>query len=313
MLTDDLAASIAEVEGSVSMLPGAPVPGRVLLVDADALAYACAGNDDTTPAEARHKLRERVESALRAACAPNVSFLLTADASHKGHRFAIARAKPYQGGRDHGHRPKNRDHLRTTMQAPGFTIPGGHTYVTAVEHAEADDLFGANATSLGAENCVHYTCDKDMRMVPGWHLHWTEHRMLWVPPGAFETLDPDGTVYGEKWFWLQMLQGDSADNIPGLPWLVDAKGKQKKIGPVTAASLLEGVRCGQDAFTSVRLLYREHYGEGGDVQMAEQGVLLWMRRDPESQWWDVFRDGNPLAGLLSGVLPLLDRVAAVQT
>ncbi len=83
------------------------------------------------------------------------------------------------------------------------------------------------------DNVVIYTQDKDMRMLPGRHLDWVSHRLHTVSyscamDGPVEVLDSvfSEKQYGPKWFWLQMLHGDTADNIPGLPrYVVDGKAK----------------------------------------------------------------------------------------
>lgn len=293
------------------MLPDAPVEGRVLLVDGDSLAYACAGNDETLPGEARLKLLDRLASAMRASGSTSCRILLTDPASDKGKRYAIATVKPYQGNRDSSHKPKNWSFLRDYLERPSAIVGEGYRFeVAPTVAAEADDLFGALVSELGWENCVLYVPDKDLRMVPGLHLHWSEHYITRVPEGAFEVIGKDGKVYGEKWFWLQMLQGDEADYVPGLPLYVEA-GKQKKVGPKTAEKLLADTGCRSDAGSRVFDLYTSYYGDAAGLQMAEQAVLLWMRRDPHGDWWDVFREGNPLNRLRAYVLPLLERVARV--
>lgn len=102
--------------------------------------------------------------------------------------------------------------------------------------------------------------------------------------------------YGLKWFWLQMLQGDTADHIPGLEqyrgdW--DQKNKVfkfKKMGEKTAEKMLEDCRDNRAAFERVRELYLNAYtrvDEDGNVtnpglwadRFVEQASLLWMRTD----------------------------------
>jgi DNA polymerase-1 len=278
--------------GSVPILPD-----RTLLVDGDGLAYYCAGNDDTSTGEARSRLIDKVKSAQRVVGAGRVLILLTLSGSHKGHRYAVARVKPYQGQRADARRPKNWRYLRDLMETGSL---GFETQGTAI--AEADDLFGWHAYN-NPEGSVIYTQDKDMRMLPGMHLDWVSHvahtvsydlstcregyRMFNVRPHDSVHNDKQ---YGPRWFWLQMLHGDTADHIPGLPkYVVD--GKSKLCGPVTAEKLLQG-----DApyHAIVAALYESYYGERWLVEMMEQACLLWMRRDPAK--WDDFMDpGGPLA------------------
>lgn len=293
----DFAAAIAAACATSPMTNNAvPVARRVLLVDGDGLAYYCAGNDDTTAGEARANLVAKVKAAQRVSGAESVKVLLTASGSHKGHRYAIARVKPYQGQRANSRRPNNWRALREYMDSPEFPFPVESTVI-----AEADDLFGYWAYKQ-PDDVVIYTQDKDMRMLPGRHLDWVTHRMHQV--GHVHNWDASLTVcdsefndkqYGPKWFWLQMLHGDTADNIPGLPKYktTDAKGKEvfKPCGEVTARKLLT------DEYLPTLMvadLYRGYYGDRWLVEMLEQACLLWMRRVP-GDWDDCLNPGGPLA------------------
>ena len=71
-----------------------------------------------------------------------------------------------------------------------------------------------------------------------------------------------------------MLQGDTADNIPGLP-----KWYGKLCGAITAAKLLDGITSNDDAFGLVYAGYEAEYGDEADDRFIEQALLLWMRDD----------------------------------
>jgi DNA polymerase-1 len=283
---DALAARAAQAEPQAGAAT-AKVEGRVLLIDGDALAYACAGNDECDPGQARRNLLNTLEEAERACGARAKRILLTALTSHKGHRYAVATVKPYQGQRASGRRPKNWAYLRGLLDGHFNQIP---TY-TALE-AEADDLFGAFGSELGWENVVHFTQDKDMRMLPGWHLTWKDKRLHWV--GSEWVSVFDDKVYGRKWFWLQMLHGDTADYVPGLPKYVTPKGTQALCGEVTAGKLLAECTSEDGARQVVLGLYRGFYGDDAELHMLEQGILLWMRRDAKSSLLNVTAPGHPL-------------------
>lgn len=273
------AAAIAAAAAGDPMTQGPAVKGRVLLVDGDGLAYFCAGNDSTDQGRARRNVIEKLENAKRAGAAEETIILLTSQASHKGYRYAVARAKPYQGHRSGGRRPKNWHYLRQLLEAG---LPGVRTEIAA--EAEADDLFGRFSSQLGWDNVVIHTDDKDMRMVPGIHVDWHSMRVTRVEPGTWESRWDD-LVFGRKWFWLQMLQGDTADNVPGLPKCV-VDGKVKQCGPKTAEAILAKVDIEALAYATVEQQYRLFYGEAWPEAMLEQAVLLWMRRDPLSKPFD---------------------------
>lgn len=296
------AAAVAAAAEQAPMSSGTVhiVPGRVLLADGDGLAYYCAGNDDTDPGQARMNLISKLDGAMRACGAESVNILTTARGSHKGHRYAVARIKPYQGHRGDARRPNNWEYLRGLLEE-GFI--GSHAVELTV-NAEADDLF-SKYTAINPD-CVIYTQDKDMRMTPGWHLDWLTHIMFRLEPGTWAKVSND-KLYGRKWFWMQMLHGDTADYVPGLPFHKDGslvgsgpnKGKVKEIrcGEAEAEKLLAGVESDMGATLQLQKLYRSCYGERWLVEMLEQGILLWMRNDLNSSPFNVTFAGNPLAAL----------------
>ncbi len=294
--------------------PVTTIPGRLLLADGDGLCYYCAGNDDTAPGLARANMIEKLRSAARAAGAEAIKVLTTSRGCHKGYRYAVARVKPYQGQRADNRRPKNWEFLRGLLEGGdlGYGIEVEFTSV-----AEADDLFSRYA--LNHPDCVIYTQDKDMHMVPGWHLDWTTHLMLHLAPGVWLHPSHDAAKpFGRAWFWQQMLQGDGADNIPGLPFYKDGsivgsgpnKGKAKEIRVGeppkdtvgTATKLLANVSSDMGATLLLQGLYQTCYGERWLVEMLEQGILLWMRNDQQSSALNVVAPGNPLHALTTHAL-----------
>lgn len=294
----DAAISAASTQSPMGSGAVPVLPDRVLLVDGDGLAYYCAGNDEVPAGDARVNLVHKVKSAALIAGCGKIKVLLTEGGSNKGHRYAIARRKPYQGQRANSRRPKNWLALRDYMYSLGFPFEVESTAV-----AEADDLFGKYAY-VQPDGVVLYTQDKDMRMLPGLHLDWASHRMhkvhvdrqLFNPPRVEDCVFND-KQYGPKWFWLQMLHGDTADNIPGLPKYKtkDAKGNDtfKPMGEVTASRHLAGLDAVACAIV-VSDLYRGYYEDRWLVELMEQACLLWMRREPD-QWDCCMNPGGPLA------------------
>lgn len=271
---------------------GAPhsLSGKVdkLLVDADGLCYFCAGSATTTPGQSLINVQDKLK-AVEAVAGVRATLVATSSGSHKGNRYTIATVKPYQGHRGKGQKPVNWRFLRDRMLGGEF----GRTLLVE-NYSEADDLC---ASMAGPRTALHYQ-DKDFRMMPGWHITWKDYALVYVPEGTWELVH-DGLVYGEKWFWLQMLHGDPADNIPGLPKLY---GKQ--CGPKTAEKYLADA---PDAVTARRMVqdaYAEFYGVEAYRMMLEQAQLLWMRKNPRDDM-DVVTQGplrelEPLARTAEG-------------
>ena len=295
----------ASTQSPMFMGRQAIIPGRQLLIDGDALCYACAGRDDTEASQARVNLMNTLRRKQVACGAEHVRVLVTARGSHKGHRYAIARVKPYQGQRTNSRRPKNWEYLRGLVEGG---VPGYPTEVTAI--AEADDLFSKHSFTEGPENIVIATEDKDMRMVPGWHQEWDNLALHFLPVGTWELFTGD-KLYGRKWFWMQMLHGDGADNIPGLPKMTKPDGKLALCGPATAEKLLASTTCEAEGRAVVLNQYRNYYGEEWAVNLLEQAILLWMRQRP-GDVFDVCAEGNPMYGLDAARSTILQRIAEVQ-
>lgn len=300
------AANAAAVANPMSNGEVALHKGRLLLADGDGLAYYCAGNDDTAPGQARSNLIDKLQSAARACGAEFVKIVTTARGSHKGHRYAVARVKPYQGQRTDDRRPKNWAYLRELLELGG--VPFEVEFTSTVE---ADDLFSRYARYHA--DCVIYTQDKDMRMVPGWHLDWLTHLLFKVEQTPFRQVHND-KLWGRSWFWSQMLHGDATDNIPGLPYYMD--GSLLKSGPKKGQP--KEIRCGErseavleilpkitsdaNACVHIGALYESCYGSRWVVEMLEQGILLWMRNDEAGDAFNVAAAGNPLHHLINNEL-----------
>lgn len=275
---EQAAAQAAEAQPvtAASLVPPV-VPGRVLIVDGDYLAYFCAGNDECEPGRARQNAVDRLENMRSMSGSEKIVVHLTSSGSTKGDRYIIATAKPYQAQRSGSRRPKNWEYLREWMEGYSGELFTTKTWGTR----EADDGMAYHARVLGVDKACIATADKDLRMVQAWHLSWKCYTMTRVDE-EFEVTGDDTKVYGHKWFWLQVLQGDTADNIPGLPKFVSPDGKAKPMGEKTAEKFLESAKGDDDALLIVAALYRTYYGDGWADALVEQMALLWMRLDKDA-------------------------------
>jgi DNA polymerase-1 len=276
------------------------ITGRTVHVDGDYLAYFASGGDDMPVGIARRVARERVEAFRDMSGSDQSVIHLTASGSNKGQRRLIATVKDYQGQRA-GKHPRNwqylRDYLEWSENLPGLR--------RIWDDREADDAMGlATATQDPVRNVVIATRDKDMRMLPGTHINWVDYTIVQVPLGAYEVIgDIDGETYGHKWFWLQMLQGDTADNIPGLEYL-----DGRRVGHGLAAKALAGTTCNQEAYEVVSRGYQGCYDETWEDRLVEQAALLWMRRDDKASIGDFLSLGCFSPGVIRATNRLVQRV-----
>lgn len=249
-------------------------------VDGDYMAYFASGKEGCSAGDARRNVLTRLSKLRSVSGAGRVVMHLTHGASTKGDRFLAATTQPYQGQRKSGGKPGNWKFLREWME----TYDGPDFEPKLWLTREADDGIAhvcESVAKLRGQMHVVHTADKDMQMFCGLHVSWDDYLITEVPLGAYDVWGKDGKQYGHKFFWYQMLCGDTADNIPGLP----------KVGPVTAKAVLEGTTSNEEAAPMVYGMYSRLIGDGWQDYFAEQAVLLWMRTDRHAKLLDVLQLG----------------------
>lgn len=125
------------------------------------------------------------------------------------------------------------------------------------EGQEADDSIAIEATTLGDDGVI-VSLDKDLDQVAGWHYNF-------IKKEAYYITEAEGLLR----LYMQILTGDTADNIIGL----------RNIGNVRAKKMLE------DAEDETEMFQRcvEAY-DGNEDRVVENAHLLFLRRH-EGQTW----------------------------
>ena len=302
-------SSQTSVEGYETR-PDSPdeVKGRILHHDSDFLAYQCGYKWETESLEVSiEHLRKAIQTCRIMAGAEFIFLYLTM--GDKGGRNAIATVKEYQAqraGRDPGltKRVKELREFMATCTDPGVTPK-------VQMEQEADDALCQAMQVAKDSNRDHYlnvlqSADKDLWMVGGLHVNAKTYEIEDFPFGYGQCdLDINGTRKklvgrGTSFFWHQLLMGDTADNIPGLPEFSEklvleywptkaiiaardkiksststgqstklkkslhnliAKIKPKKVGAVGAYEYLYHCKTDRQALVAVLAAYREHYGD----------------------------------------------------
>lgn len=269
------AAPVIHVKGPVM------VPGRYVLIDGDYCAYYYAGHDDTTIGDARMRFMQAIQNFKEMSGAEHVVLHLTATGSHKGYRSVISTIKPYQENRSGSQRPKNWAALRDYMESYN-----GHAFRQKIWGTrEADDGIAYHLRILheqGNEATVAMK-DKDSQMFTGCtHIDWATYELTQVPRHTYEMENSVGRLFGRKWFWLQMLMGDGADNIPGVQKIRGVKA-MVSCGPTRASDKLIMAADPYDCCAIVVACYAQFYGvdKWADA-FAENAALLWMRDDKDA-------------------------------
>lgn len=278
------------------------VKGRTVHIDADFLAYMVAADDYKSLEDMKHNANEKIEKIRLMAGAERYVLHLTPKKSDKGQRGNIAMLKEYQSNRNKV-KPKFLHVIRDWMAAEHPS----EMHMTC----EADDgmSMAAYAAQLAGtpELCVIASKDKDLWQVPGLQVDMDTGELS-------NTTDPFGEIWlddsksqkkirgrGWKYFWAQMLTGDPADTISGIPLICDMKylpkGKTKACGPVMAYDILSPIKTNKAAFHVVGGLFKAYedyhkaaempgfvnYRTGAPITWKEaftsEAKLLFMRRN----------------------------------
>jgi hypothetical protein len=218
-------------------------------------------------------------------------------------RLDLASVKKYKGQRMPD-KPKWWQHIRDHLYE--------HWGATAVHGCEADDMLSIKQREcnlLAIKSCIA-SRDKDLRLVPGWHYSWPcgdyqpekplylvsrmgELWPKWKDGKRGRTLaDLKGT--GLKFFYSQLIMGDTADNIPGAP-RKGAKAAYEAISPCVSEAQMYSRVCAtyREAYpvTSEEanlVAYTNWRGEQEyktiEELILEQARLLWMQ-EYENQLW----------------------------
>jgi len=204
-----------DLDNSDFVLPDI-VQGRYLNADGDIYAYNCAGNDDTTREEVVYNLKAEIASRMQAVGATEYILHITGDGSTKGDRHKVACLKEYQANRKDKPKPKNLAFARKYIQE--------HLNSEVHYDQEADDGLAQFQQKFIDKGETHLSVldstDKDLRMVAGLHLDPETHKIVEVEGYGRSWYDVDKAKvlgWGTSFFWHQLLMGDTADNIPGLP------------------------------------------------------------------------------------------------
>jgi len=292
--TDLLTAS------SLHSFPG-EIPGRVLQLDGDVLVYQCGYNNEDSLKTCIDNYFSALEYRRRMTRSSHVNVHLTGN--NKGGRFDIAKVKQYQVDRN-----KNKPeyvNLRPLKDYLCSCSSDGTFTVILHEDQEADDGMAQGnfaAIQAGTPNLsVIMSIDKDLRMCSGFHCNWENFDYNEVSGYGSIYLDETGSTkkvkgFGTAFFWAQLIMGDTADSIPGLPALagdllnvvdptakvaedliiisehtadsakykaarkrLDAR-KPKACGPVLTYNLLKDCKNDYEAMRTCVLAYRSYYG-----------------------------------------------------
>lgn len=203
-------------------------------------------------------------------------------------RDKVAVTKEYKGQRKQQKKPFHYKNLAN------YVMCGKFDFVVAPPGLEADDALCIHQTRALKEKTIPtIICsrDKDLKQCAGWHYSWECGFQASIGPlltdelgqlinvnankfeknGKLKKLKVLGT--GWKFFYYQLLTGDSTDNIQGL------MGK----GPAFAYNLLRDAVSERECYELVAEVYVKTYGDEWEEKLREMADLLYIIKDTDEQ------------------------------
>ena len=303
-----------DLSGLESQLPDdnfpQPVQGRVAHIDADFMCYMVSAETKDeleglkprkTLDDMKYNAQRGLEYQMKMAGATSYVAHITPSASNKGNRDLLALTKGYQDNRKDKAKP---EHLQAIRAYIGEYLPS----MVHLDQEADDGMTQANYAAIAKgerELSVIMSKDKDLRMAPGLHYDFDDETVIDVDD-AFGSIWVDRSKstakvlgWGTAFFWAQLLMGDTADNISGLPHMT-VKDKDTKVGPIKAYNLLKDCETDRECFELCKKLFSESSYKWHDYRDTENIArclpavvtiwqqhlvsdmqLLWMRRTPD--------------------------------
>ena len=233
-------------------------------IDGDIVCYAVGFAAEGDPlAFALHSTKAMLQDIIND-CGSEGIIYLTGSTNYRNE--VASEAYPYKGNRSNASKPRHLKDIREYMIDQFDAIVS--------ENEEADDLMGIGAVQQGHGIA---TIDKDLLGVPGHHWNWKRREYV-------VTTEEES----DRFFYKQLLSGDSTDNIPGLFKMVNRKATKKITTPLDEMTKVD------DMYKHVFSVYCDGYESAGmcldDMEetvtnwLTRIGQCLWIRRAAGEMW-----------------------------
>lgn len=263
------------------------VQGRTLLLDADAACYKAVNNCAKLETAIGRFVKAVLEFQFLANCS-DVRIHLTSRRSRKANREWYPTVKPYQGNRKNKPKPPLLEPLRNAIAHHASLEDGKIPVEWPVflhDYWEADDGLVMDSAYYGDRGVV-WSEDKDLNISPGpvfdlktGRTDYIDNRYGWISECYTDSGKLKAKGHGTKFFWWQMLAGDTADNVQGI-----TKLDGKLCGPRGALDLLLPIADENEACN--RILWA--YAKAGQ-QFLPEAEVLWLRRHPEDSAYEYIK------------------------
>lgn len=234
----------------------------VALIDFDSIFYIIGHNhrdaDPTSPADA-YAVRKATDSMLDMILTMTHSdkyILAVSDTKEVDYRKMVYKYAEYKGGRIEPEFIKKWKVIIACHIAKEWKM-------VSVRGYEADDVVATAASMLREQGIDYIVCspDKDLLQIPGKHWNYSK-----AETQGMKLVTPENANYNK---WLQILTGDSTDNVAGIPGL----------GPAKAPLILKDVHPVEYKY-KIELAYIKYFGyHYGPIIMWETQQAITMNTD----------------------------------
>ena len=158
-------------------------------------------------------------------------------------RDDVATIKVYKGNRDPLHKPHWYNEIKEYLRSVWIA--------EEEEHQAADDILA----KLQSNNTCIVTTDKDLDQIAGWHYNWVKDILYEV--------SVEQAIHSK---YIQILTGDSTDNIEGIPG----------VGPVSAEKCLEWCSSIDDYEQAIKEEYEHFFTQNKKgVEKSNEYCMTW--------------------------------------
>lgn len=254
----------------------AAVANRVLLLDGDAACYQVTTTAKTLETALRQYVKKVYEYMFLANC-NTVRIHLTSKRSIKCHRDWYPTFKDYQGNRAGKPKPPLLEPIRNAI-AHSMSVEDGRIptewVVLLHDFWEADDGVVMDSYHYG-DNGVVWSEDKDLRLCRGPYyeimqgrVDYIDNPFGWIAEGSTPAGKLKVKGHGTKFFWAQMLMGDTADHVKGI-----SKLNGKLCGERATLDFLMPIMSEDEAANKIIWAYAKN-----QQQFLPEAEVLWLRR-----------------------------------
>lgn len=234
------------------------------LLDGDVLVYQCGFASDAQAKKvgATHEdlsyclngVNKTIDSIVKVAEADDYAIILSHPVNHRTTIYP-----EYKANRDPSHKPHWYKEIKDFLLKK-------HYAMFSNEGDEADDALGIAQCSGQLGPTVICSIDKDLDCIPGLHYNFSKTRK---ENGVYLVDEEDAN----RFFYKQILTGDSTDNIPGMFRILGKRATSQYTAPI-------------DRLTRTCDMY-EHVVScyGGDRDVVKFiGDLVWIKREENNVW-----------------------------